>query len=150
MTNKFSKRSLQRLETCHPGLQTLFKRVIEVIDCTVICGRRAKREQDKLFASGHSRCKWPHSKHNVLIPNDFSQAIDVAPYYKEKPHIRWDKKSLWRWYFFAGIVLGIAEELDITIRQGCDWDRDTYVRDQNFNDLPHTELFIEENRPWES
>lgn len=147
MTNKFSKRSLQRLETCQPSLQILFKKVIEVIDCTVICGRRGKKEQEKLFKSGHSRCKWPHSKHNVLIPSALSSAIDVAPYYKEKPHIRWDKKSLWRWYYFAGIVKGIAEELNIAIRQGCDWDRDTYVRDQKFNDLPHTELDITGGTP---
>lgn len=146
MTNKFSKRSLQRLETCQPGLQILFNKVIKVIDCTVICGRRAKKEQNLLFDADlpRTRCKWPHSKHNVLSPTALSQAIDVAPYYKERPHIRWDKKSLWRWYFFNGIVRGIAEELNIPIRQGCDWDRDSYVRDQKFNDLPHTELFIEE------
>jgi len=142
--NKFSKRSLQRLETCQPGLQILFERVIKVIDCTVICGQREKKEQDALFESGHSRCKWPDSKHNVLSPSALSSAIDVAPYYKEKPHIRWDKQSLWRWYFFNGIILGIAKELKIPIRQGCDWDRDSYVRDQTFNDLPHIELFMGE------
>jgi len=141
--NKLSKSSLQELETCQPGLQILFKKVIEVIDCTVLCGRRGKAEQNRLFNIGHSRCRWPNSKHNVLNPLDLSAAIDVAPYYKEKPHIRWDKESLRRWYFFNGIVKGIAEELNIPIRQGCDWDRDTYVRDQTFNDLPHTELYIE-------
>jgi len=144
MPNKFSKRSLERLRTCEPGLQVLFERVIEIIDCTVLCGRRRKAEQNRLFVIGRSRCEWPDSKHNVLSPSELSSAIDVAPYYKEKPHVRWDEKSLWRWYFFAGIVRGVAKELSIPIRQGCDWDRDTYLRDQKFNDLPHTELYREE------
>jgi len=143
MTNKFSQRSLERLETCEYDLQRLFKRVIEIIDCSILCGRREEEEQNQLFEDGHSRVKWPDSSHNAVAP-ELSQAIDAAPYYKERPHIRWDKKSLWRWYFFAGIVRGIAEEMNIPIRQGCDWDRDTYVRDQRFNDLPHTELLKKE------
>jgi len=138
---KFSRISLERLETCEYELRMLFSVVIEVIDCTILCGRREKAEQNKLFEAGHSRCKWPHSSHNVLLPA-FSSAIDVAPYYIEKPHVRWDKKSLWRWYFFGGIVLGIASEMGISIRWGGDWDRDTYVKDQKFNDLPHFELIL--------
>lgn len=140
MGGKFSRRSQEKLETCHEDLQGLFTRVVEVIDCTILCGRRGKAEQDRLFSLGHSRCQWPDSKHNAE-DSDLSEAIDVAPYYEEKPHIRWDKKSLWRWYFFMGIVKGVAEEMGISIRQGGDWDRDTYVRDQKFNDLPHVELF---------
>jgi peptidoglycan L-alanyl-D-glutamate endopeptidase CwlK len=137
---KFSRSSREKLETCGYDLQVLFRRVIEIIDCTVLCGRRGEEEQNQAFEAGKSRCKWPESKHNAEAPV-LSPAIDVAPYYVEKPHIRWDKKSLWRWYFFGGIVLGIADTLQISIRWGGDWDRDTYVRDQKFNDLPHFELF---------
>ena len=140
---KFSRSSREKLETCKYDLQVLFHRVIEVIDCAVLCGIREEEEQNHMFESGHSRCKWPESKHNALLP-ELSSAVDVAPYYVEEPHIRWNKKSLWRWYYFGGIVLGIADMLQISIRWGGDWDRDTYVRDQKFNDLPHFELFNKE------
>ena len=136
---KFSRRSLERLGTCKEDLRELFSIVIEVIDCTILCGIREKEEQNQMFQAGRSRCIWPDSKHNAILP-ELSSAIDVAPYYIKEPHIRWDKKSLYRWYFFGGIILGIASELNISIRWGGDWDRDTYVRDQKFNDLPHFEL----------
>ena len=137
---KFSRRSFERLETCQNDLQALFRRVIEVIDCTILCGRREEAEQNRLFKLGNSRCEWPDSSHNAPL-SALSAAIDVAPYYADEPHIRWDKTSLWRWYFFGGIVLGVAKEMGISIRWGGDWDRDTYVKDQKFNDLPHFELF---------
>lgn len=137
---KFSKSSYEKLKTCEYGLQVLFSKVIEIFDCAVLCGRRGEAEQDRMFTLGKSRCRWPDSKHNVEEPG-LSLAIDVAPYYEEKPHIRWDKNSLYRWYFFGGIVKGVAEQLNISIRWGGDWDRDTYVKDQQFNDLPHFELF---------
>jgi len=134
--NKFSSNSLAKLEQCDPILQILFNEVIEVIDCTILCGHRGQEEQDKMFEEGKSRCIWPNSNHNS-VP---SIAVDAAPYYKGIPHIRWDKKSLYRWYFFGGIVCAIAHELDFSIRWGGDWDGDTYVTDQTFNDLPHFEI----------
>ena len=42
---KFGRKSRERLETCHPDLQTLFNAVIEEIDCSVICGHRNKESQ---------------------------------------------------------------------------------------------------------
>ena len=69
-------------------------------------------------------------------------AIDAGPYYIELPHIRWDEKSLPRWYYFGGIVVDIARWKKIPIRWGGDWDMDTYVKDQSFNDLPHFELIL--------
>jgi hypothetical protein len=137
MGNKFSKVSLERLESCHPALQMLFRKVIIVFDCSILAGHRGEEEQNQLYPR-KTRCRWPDSKHN-RIP---SVAIDAAPYYIERPHIRWDKESLTRWYYFAGIVKGIAIIRGISIRWGGDWDRDTYVRDQKFNDLPHFELII--------
>lgn len=133
---KYSKASLDKLGTCHSSLQMLFHNVIEIIDCTILCGHRGKAEQNLAYDLGKSRCKWPESKHNDF----FSLAVDVAPYYGEEPHIRWSPQSLYRWYYFGGIVVAEAARLKIPIRWGGDWDRDTYVRDQSFNDLPHFEL----------
>jgi peptidoglycan L-alanyl-D-glutamate endopeptidase CwlK len=147
---KFSRSSLEKLETCHPALQVLFRKVIIVFDCTILCGLRTKEEQNQLFEARpqKTRCQWPDSKHNVEEDKEgieaLSTAVDAAPYYIERPHIRWDEESLTRWYYFAGIVKGIAVSRGIPIRWGGDWDRDTYVRDQKFNDLPHFELFNKE------
>ncbi len=135
---KYSKISLERLETCHPLIQEVFYSVIKVFDCSILCGHRVMEGQNKAFDEGHSRVKWPDSSHNATS----STAVDVAPYYKEKPHIRWDKGSLYRWYYFAGIVQGIAMSQDIILKWGGDWNRDTYVKNQKWNDLPHFELLF--------
>ena len=132
----FSEQSLQRLLTCDTKLQTLFLHVIKTMDCSIICGRRPKELQDAYFADGKSKVEWPNSKHNVLNNWDLSKAVDVAPYIKGKG-IVWDKNQC---YFFAGYVIHAATILHIPIRWGGDWDGDSDVNDQTFNDLVHFEL----------
>ncbi len=73
--------------------------------------------------------EYPHGKHNRKP----SEAIDAAPY-----PIDWD--DLNRFYYFAGYVKGIANEMGIKIRWGGDWDGDTILDDQTFMDLPHFEI----------
>lgn len=135
---KYSRQSLERLWTCVPELIMLFDRVIFTIDCTILCGHRNAVEQNKLFHANppRTRCEWPDSEHNSMPSN----AVDVAPYYAMRPHVRWSKQSLHRWYFFGGIVLQAAKDLGLFVRWGGDWDGDTYVRDQTFNDLPHWQV----------
>ena len=135
---RFSRRSLEKLESCEDAIQRLFSEFIKEFDCTILCGHRTASEQARVFTEGHSKCEWPDSKHNSFP----SPAVDVAPYYIEKPHIRWDRPALYRWYYFGGRVVELARSMNIPIRWGGDWDRDTYVRDQRFNDLPHFELFL--------
>ena len=125
----FSKRSQDRLSTCRSELQTLFYEVVKGFDCTVLCGHRGRAEQTEAFESGRSKVRWPDGKHN----SNPSEAVDVVPY-----PVNWN--DLARFYFFGGYVKAKAEELGINIRWGGDWDGDTSVTDQNFNDLPHFEL----------
>ena len=40
----------------------------------------------------------------------------------------------------AGAMISNADELDISIRWGGDWNGDGTLTDQTFNDLPHFEL----------
>lgn len=133
---RYSQKSKYELSTCHELLQRLFNEVIKHFDCTVLEGRRGKSRQNQMYDQGASQVKWPDSSHN-RTPSD---AVDVAPYYAERPHIRDDQKSLKRWYYFAGVVRGIASQLNIPVRWGGDWDGDTYVTDQKFHDLAHWEL----------
>ena len=51
-----------------------------------------------------------------------------------------------RMRYFAGFVVGIANYMynkgliSSNIRWGGDWDMDTEVNDQRFNDMPHFEI----------
>jgi hypothetical protein len=125
----FSGRSTARLLECHEDLQLLFFQVVKNFDCSIMCGHRGEEAQNEAFDKGYSKLKFPQSKHNKTP----SMAVDVIPY-----PIDWDDTN--RMYFFGGYVKGIAEGLEVKIRWGGDWDRDTEIDDQSFIDLPHFEL----------
>ena len=136
---RYSEASNNRLLTCDQRLVLLFEEVISIVDCTILCGARSKYDQDEAFRTGHSKLKWPHSKHNVAeadtdrdLPT-LSMAIDVAP-----SPVQW--KNSKRFYHFAGVVRGMAFQLEIPIRWGGDWDGDWDLDDQTFMDLVHFEL----------
>ena len=129
----FSERSLANLNTCHPDIVTVCRVLIKRFDCTILEGLRSHKRQDKLFEQGRTQVKWPNSKHNVTEPDDLSMAVDMAPY-----PINWKDRE--RFHYFAGHVIGIAHMIGVTLRWGGDWDRDTEVDDNRFDDLPHFEL----------
>lgn len=131
---KFSARSRKNLSEAHSDLQQLFNEVIKYYDCSVIDGYRTQREQDAAFYSGRSNKKYPESKHNIMP----SEAVDVVPWFKDAPHIRWEDKA--KFYEFGGFVSGVAVMLNIVIRWGGNWDMDDELHDQSFFDLCHFEL----------
>ncbi len=122
----YSRFSKGNLSTCHPNLQDLFNEVIKHFDCKVLEGHREAERQARLLASGRS--KTLKSKH-LLIP---SRAVDVIPY-----PVDW--RDLNRMRFFAGFVLGVASQMGINIRWGGDWDKDTLLADNTWNDFVHFE-----------
>mgnify|MGYP003108562111 FL=1 len=126
---RFSRKSLSKLETCDERLQKIFKKVVKGFDCTIIEGHRGKEKQNEAFRKGNSKLKFPNGKHNSLP----SIAVDVIPY-----PIDWEDRE--RMSYFAGYVLGCAKSMGITLRWGGDWDMDTHVKDNKFDDLVHFEL----------
>ena len=126
---RFGSRSKKRLATCDDRLQDLFKEVVKHFDCSVIQGHRGKADQNKAFDEGRSKLRYPDGNHNA-VP---SKAVDVAPY-----PIDWSDRD--RFHYFSGFVLGIASQMGLKIRWGGDWDRDTQVKDNKFDDLPHFEI----------
>jgi len=128
----FSKSSISKLKTCDPELQTLFNYVIKYFDCTVVCGERGREEQDHAFQNGFSTVQYPNSKHN----ENPSQAVDVVPW-----PIQWNNTDRMR--YFIGFVKGVAQMLkdygsmEVEITTGIDWDNDTTLTDQRFNDFAH-------------
>jgi peptidoglycan L-alanyl-D-glutamate endopeptidase CwlK len=127
----FSDASRLKLETCDIKLQVLFNEVVKRFDCTIIEGHRGQERQDELFNASPRRTKvpWPNSRHNSTP----SKAVDVAPC-----PVDWNDRD--RFHYFAGYVQGVASQLGIAVRWGGDWNDDTQVRDNSFDDLPHFEL----------
>ena len=130
----FSKSSSEKLSTCHPTLQKLFKEIIKHYDCKILIGHRTEEEQNQAFRLKKSKLQYPYSKHNFIPSN----AVDVIPYFENPPHIRWH--DIKKFYHFGGFVQAIADTMDIKIRWGGNWDSDDELHDQSFNDLVHFEL----------
>ena len=134
---RFSEKSKAKLATCDGRLQELFNQVIKYYDCSVLEGHRSDERQEELFRQGKSKLRAGQSKHN----KNPSLAVDVAPY-----PIDWkkldagDKKEYNKFYYFVGYVKATADQLNIKIRCGADWDNDNDLNDQTFFDLPHFEL----------
>lgn len=125
---KYSRKSKERLSTCHEDLQKIFNEVIKHWDCTILEGHRTKETQDEYFRTGRSKLEWPNSKHNSKP----SLAVDVAPW-----PIDWNDRE--RFIHFAGFVKGVANGMGIEIRCGADWNGDGRFT-ESFFDAPHFEL----------
>jgi len=138
----WSAKSQARLDTCHIDLQNLANSVLQIHDCIVVTGHRDEETQERMFNEGKSKVHWPDGNHNTFPSN----AIDLAPYgHGISP---WDfEYSL----YFAGIVLGTAEqllndgEMIFPIRWGGNWstqrDNPRTFKHVSFVDNLHFELY---------
>jgi len=132
---KFSKSSQDKLLNADPEFQVLFNYVIKYFDCKILCSERGEEAQNKAYRDGFSKTRYPNSKHNSLP----SEAIDVVPF-----PIEW--KNTNRMRYFIGFVMGIAKMLkmygamDKEIVSGIDWNDNTILKDQRFNDFPHFQI----------
>ena len=139
MAYRYGKESQRKLETCHDDIQMIMNEAIKILDISILEGHRPKDVQNDLFSKGLTKVKYPDGKHNTTP----SMAVDAVPY-----PVDWKDYS--RFYWMAGICVGIAHELyeeghiGHKLRYGGDWDRDGDIRDQKFNDLPHLELYVPE------
>ena len=127
---KFSKRSKDNLSLVDDRLVRMCQMAIQVVDFAVIEGFRTAERQNELYDKGMSKLKYPQSKHN----RNPSLAIDCVPY-----PIDWQDQR--RFYYLAGVFKSIAHSMGFLIRHGGDWDSDDEIKDQNFYDLPHFEIY---------
>ena len=128
----FSKASLAKLDTCHPTLQLIMNEAIKHKDFTVLEGHRDKATQDRYFAEGKTKLKWPDGKHC----SDPSLAIDIAPWIHGK--VSFDKHHC---IYLAGLIMALAAVNRVHLRWGGDWDEDGEpITDQTFNELVHFEI----------
>lgn len=127
---KYSTRSKEQLQTCHPDLQRLFNEVIRHTDCTILEGVRSVASQKFNVSTGKS--KTMNSLH-LKQPDGYAHAVDVISY-----PIDWNDWK--RHLLFIGFVLGTAKQMGINCISGVDWDSDFNVAEHSFLDAPHFEL----------
>ena len=133
----FGTQSTARLSTVDEGLRDVCYRVIPVLDFTVIWGMRGEDAQNRCYREGTSTKPWPESLHNAVLPS-LSMAVDIAPWFSERPHIRWNHER--EFVKLAGHMMQAAHELGVELRWGGDWDQDQDLYDRNVPfDLGHFE-----------
>lgn len=132
----FGKTSKRQLSTIHPKLQLICRTAIRRWDFSVVCGHRSVEDQQAAYAAGRSMLDGVTKKsaHNYTP----ARAVDLVPYWKGE--LCWhDRERILR---FVEYIRGIADALNIPIRLGADWDGDTDLTDQTFNDRVHFELVL--------
>lgn len=127
---KFSKRSLDKLNTVHPDLRKVYFELIKIMDITILEGIRSFETQEEYVRTGKS--KTLKSKH-LEQSDGYSHAVDAVPY-----PIDWGDKD--RFIYMQGMIRGIASQMGIKVRSGIDWDSDGEISDHSFFDGPHCEL----------
>lgn len=133
----FSNRSRQNLGQLHPLLQKLLNEAIKETDFTILDAQRGRAEQEKAFREGHSKVHFGQSAHNYAP----AIACDIVPYpFELHGKNVWDDGPRWKFLQLA-VILPIAKRLQISIRQGIDWNGDGNIADGW--DSPHIEL-----HPW--
>lgn len=138
MSYQFGQTSKNRLATVDYKLKSVMRCALRknIIDMSIICGARSKKEQHDLFHTRKSKVLWPNSKHNTKNPLDLVKAVDVAPYINNK--ISWEPAHC---YVLAGIILAAAAECNVKLRWGGCWSGDPKdIGHQKFEDLVHFEL----------
>lgn len=113
--------SISRLKECHPDIQKVVELAASRFPMSVLEGHRGQVAQDKAYAAGTSKAKWPESKHNKMP----SEAVDLAP-------VPLDWKNLPRFKKMAEVVLQAATDLGVPMVWGGNF--------KSFTDMPHFEL----------
>lgn len=132
----FGSTSHARLATCHPKLQAVVNRALDLslVDITVVSGYRSPAEQAALYAQGrtepgnivtHVDGYKRKSRHNY----DPALAVDLAPY-KAGKGIVWSDEVAWNQIRQA--MVRAADELGVALEWGGAWTR--------FVDKPHWQL----------
>ena len=131
---KFSKKSNERLEHLNPMLRLILEIALSrsEIDFAILDTHRSVEKQQQLFKDGKSKIDGVNkqSKHNYYP----SEAADLAAYVNG---IKWNAKY---YYYLAGLIRSVAEELGVEIRWGGNFDMDNDIGEQSFNDIGHWEI----------
>lgn len=131
---KFSKKSLDALETVEMELRVLMKKALETsrIDFAITEGYRTIERQQELFKRGRDgkggkRVTYKDGIYKRSKHQD-GKAIDFIPFVNGK--YRWDNMEAY--IYLVSHILETAHKLGIRARSGSTW---------NIKDWPHIELY---------
>lgn len=120
---RFSKRSMDQLNTVKPQLKELAIRVLAVspIDFTIVQGKRTLAESQRNVANGTSFLKDPSKSKHIT-----GDAIDFVPYVNGA--IDWN--NLENFWTIAKLFESEAKKMGISIRLGADWNGSGDYKDE--------------------
>jgi peptidoglycan L-alanyl-D-glutamate endopeptidase CwlK len=148
------RRSLERLQRVHPALVRVILRAIQISgqDFSVLEGVRTDARQRELYGQGRSareltakgvdpalarplmdKVTWTLKSNHFVQADGCGHAVDLVPY-----PVDWNTLS--KFDAIADAMFQAAEELDVSIRWGADWDQDGKRRERGESDSPHFEL----------
>jgi peptidoglycan L-alanyl-D-glutamate endopeptidase CwlK len=142
MPYSLGERSRARLKGVHPDLIKVVERAIQITDqdFTVLEGVRTKARQRELYAQGRTKpgqvVTWTLNSRHIPKADGYGHAVDLAPW-----PIDWEGPTRFpKFDAIAKAMLVAAEDLNIPIRWGADWDGDGKPRERGESDSPHFEL----------
>lgn len=143
MANRvFGSRSLRNLEGVHPDLIKVLERALQISehDFFVNEGVRTPERQKELYAQGRTKpgpkVTWTLiSNHFKNAKTGFGHAVDIYKFPFDNKQPASVSKSI------AKAMMIAADELDIPIRWGGDWDMDGNYFERGESDSPHFELW---------
>jgi peptidoglycan L-alanyl-D-glutamate endopeptidase CwlK len=132
---QLSNRSLSRLQDVNPQLIKIILLAIKrtPVDFGVawMGGKRTPEEQNQLFKEGYSKC----DGYEKISKHQLGNAVDLNVFVDSK--LIENKEML---CLVAGVMFACANEMNVNIRWGLDWNRNGDIRDNTFNDIYHFEL----------
>ena len=149
---QFGNRSQKQLELAHPDLRKILVCALShsMIDFGISQTARTFEEQLGHFTAQRSKLdpRVPElleaAKHVITETRPLAEAADIYAYHPSQD-IAYSKDHL---CYIAGVICATAidlyndDKIDHLIRWGGNWDSDGVILlDQNFNDLPHFELY---------
>lgn len=121
----------QKLAEARPEFTILLGMVNQLMPVRVLESKRTGAKQHDLFVKGFSKLDYPPGGKHTTEP--LSEAVDICP----DP---WDPADRERMTLLAGMMLMAAHIKGYNIRWGGDWDQDSQVSDNSFDDLFHYEI----------
>ena len=126
----------------HPDLVCVVKRAIEISeqDFMVLEGVRTLERQRELYAQGRTApgqiVTWTLQSRHFAAPDGYGRAVDLVPW-----PIDWQDPA--KFDAIAEAMYAAAQNLDVALRWGADWDQDGKPRERGESDSPHFELVDE-------
>lgn len=139
MPYSLGPKSRERLAGVHPTLVRIVERAIQISpqDFMVLEGVRTPERQKELYAQGRTKpgpkVTWTLTSNHFRKADGYGHAVDLCPF-----PVDWNTSS--KFDAIAKAMFAAAEELEVRIRWGKDWNQNGRPGEKGEADSPHFEL----------